>query len=119
MESTTAADIPGVDECSKVCRVGEGAVISFMDRTTIYDRGLLKLVQRTANERGIKWQFKKGVTGGNDSGSIHNSRGGVRTAAISLPCRYLHSPCAVIAESDLNAVCELACALAEKAAVSK
>ncbi len=119
VESTTAADIPNVDECSKVCKVGEGAVISFMDRTTIYDRGLFKMVQRTANERGIKWQYKKGVTGGNDSGSIHNSRGGVRTAAISLPCRYLHSPCSVIAESDLNAVCELVHALAEKAAMSK
>ena len=119
VESTTAADIPGVDECSKVCRVGEGAVISFMDRTTIYDRGLLKMVQRIANERGIKWQFKKGVTGGNDSGTIHNSRGGVRTSAISLPCRYLHSPCGVIAESDLNAVCELVHALAEKAAMNQ
>lgn len=119
VESTTAADIPNVDECSKVCKVGEGAVISFMDRATIYDRGLFKMVQRTANERGIKWQYKKGVTGGNDSGSIHNSRGGVRTAAISLPCRYLHSPCSVIAESDLNAVCELVHALAEKAAMSK
>ena len=119
VESTTAADIPNVDECSKVCKVGEGAVISFMDRTTIYDRGLFKMVQRTANERGIKWQYKKGVTGGNDSGTIHNSRGGVRTAAISLPCRYLHSPCSVIAESDLNAVCELVYALAEKAAMSK
>ena len=119
VESTTAADIPGVDECSKICEVGEGAVISFMDRRTIYDRGMLKMVQRIANDRGIKWQFKKGVTGGNDSGSIHNSRGGVRTAAISLACRYLHSPCGVISESDLNAVCELVHALAEKAAMNK
>lgn len=119
VESTTAADIPNVDECSKVCKVGEGAVISFMDRATIYDRGLFKMVQRIANERGIKWQYKKGISGGNDSGAIHNSRGGVRTAAISLPCRYLHSPCSVIAESDLNAVCELVYALAEKAALSK
>ena len=119
VESTTAADIPGVDECSKVCKVGEGAVISFMDRATIYDRGLFKMVQRIASDRAIKWQVKKGVTGGNDSGSIHNSRGGVRTAAISLPCRYLHSPCGVIAENDLNAVCELVHAFAEKAAMSK
>ena len=56
---------------------------------------------------------------GNDAGTIHNSRGGVRTAAVSLPCRYLHSPCGVIAESDLNAVCELVWGLAEKAALSQ
>ena len=119
VESTTAADIPGVEECNKVCRVGHGAAISFMDRTTIYDRGLLKMEQRIANERGIKWQFKKGITGGNDSGAIHNSRGGIRTATISIPCRYLHSPCGIISESDLNAVCELVCALAQKAAMGK
>ena len=119
VESTTAADIPGVDECSKVCKVGEGAVVSFMDRTTIFVRGMLKMCQRIAGDRGIKWQYKKGVTGGNDAGSIHNSRGGIRTAAISLPCRYLHSPCGVISESDLSAVCELVKALAEKAAMSK
>ena len=119
VESTTAADIPGVDECSKVCGVGEGAVISFMDRTTIYDRGMLKMAQKIANDRAIKWQFKKGVTGGNDAGTIHNSRGGIRTAAVSLPCRYLHSPCGVISESDLNAVCELVHGLAEKAAMSR
>ena len=119
VESTTAADIPGVEECNKVCRVGHGAAISFMDRTTIYDRGLLKMEQRIANERGIKWQFKKGITGGNDSGAIHNSCGGIRTATISIPCRYLHSPCGIISESDLNAVCELVCALAQKAAMGK
>lgn len=119
VESTTAADIPNVDECSTVCKVGSGAVISFMDRATIYDRGLFKMVQRIASERDIAHQFKRGISGGNDSGSIHNSRGGVRTAAISLPCRYLHSPCGVIAESDLNAVCELTFALAQRAALNK
>ncbi len=119
VEATTAADIPGVDECGRVCSVGGGAVISFMDRATIYDRGLYKLVQRLAAARGIKWQVKKAVAGGNDAGSVHNSRGGVRTAAISLPCRYLHSPCSVIAESDLSAVCELTHVLAERAAMNR
>ena len=42
VETTTAADIPGNDDSKKVCRLGEGAVISFMDRHTIYDRELYK-----------------------------------------------------------------------------
>ena len=54
-----------------------------------------------------------------DTITLDFGSGGVRTAAISLPCRYLHSPCGVISESDLNAVCELVHALAEKAAMSK
>ena len=39
VESTTAADIPGVPAEKQVCHVGKGPVLSFMDRATIYDRG--------------------------------------------------------------------------------
>ena len=40
------------------------------------------------------------VAGGNDAKAIHVSAGGVKTLAISLPCRYLHSPSCVIKMSD-------------------
>ena len=40
VETTTAADIPNVDESKQVCRLGEGAVVSFMDRRTVYDKEL-------------------------------------------------------------------------------
>lgn len=108
IESTTAADIGGVDDDSQVCRVRSGAVVGFMDRSTIYDRGLFDLAFELGREKGIKVQVKEAVAGGNDSGAIHRSRAGVRTLAISLPCRYLHAPASVIAESDLEAVCSLA-----------
>ena len=49
VESTTAADIAGVEEEKQVCRVGGGAVISFMDRSTIYDRGYFRLAQQVGN----------------------------------------------------------------------
>ena len=42
------------------------------------------------------------IAGGNDSGAIHISGKGVRTIAISVPCRYLHSPSSVIELSDLE-----------------
>ena len=32
LETTTAADIPGVDGEKRVCALGEGAVVGFMDR---------------------------------------------------------------------------------------
>lgn len=37
-----------------------------------------------------------------DAGAIHVSRGGVKTAAVSLPCRYLHSPSCVINKADFE-----------------
>ena len=114
LESTTAADIPSSAGEKRVCEVGKGAVVSYMDRHTIYDRELYKLAFDEAEKLGIPCQTKSVIAGGNDAGAIHVSRGGVRTAAISLPCRYLHSPSCVIAETDLNCSYQLACGLAER-----
>ena len=116
VESTTAADIPSVAEEKQVCRLGKGAVLSFMDRSTLYDREYYLLTQQAARAAGVKWQPKQAVAGGNDAGAIHVSRGGVRTAAVSLPCRYLHSAVGMIACDDLEAVAqtvrEAACRIA-------
>ena len=43
IETTTASDIPDTPENKKVCKVGKGAVVSFMDRGTIYNKDLYKL----------------------------------------------------------------------------
>lgn len=108
LESTTACDIAGVSGAKKVCELGKGAVVSYMDNGAIYDRELYSLAMKTASENEIPVQTKTLVAGGNDSRSIHISRSGVRTCAISVPCRYLHSPSCVIKESDFYAVEQLA-----------
>lgn len=102
LESTTAADIPSASADKCVCRLGEGPVVSFMDRHTIYDKELYHLAFETAVELGIPCQTKTMIAGGNDAGAIHVSRSGVKTSAISLPCRYLHSPSCVINEKDFE-----------------
>ena len=116
VEATTAADIAGVEESDRVCFLGGGAVVSFMDKRTIYDRELYETALDLARLKGIKAQVKPGVTGGTDAGAIHRARGGVRTLAVSLPCRYLHPPASLITESDLDSVYrlvnELLCTLA-------
>ena len=112
LEATTAADIAGVPEEKRVCRLGGGAVVSFMDRGTLYDPGLYALALETAKREGIPAQPKQAVAGGNDASAIHQSRGGVRTAALSVPCRYLHSPSCVIRLSDAEATLRLASSLA-------
>lgn len=114
LETTTACDISGVTDEKQVCRLGEGPVVSFMDRGTVYDRELFQLGFKTAEEIGIKCQTKTVVAGGNDSGAIHKSAGGVRTVAVSVPCRYLHSPGCVIKQSDLTDTLALTEALIDK-----
>ncbi|MBO5264993.1 MAG: M42 family metallopeptidase [Ruminococcus sp.] len=102
LEATTAADIDGADGAAKVCTINGGPVVSFMDRSTMYDKELYKTAFETAKENGIKCQTKSMIAGGNDSGAIHISGKGVRTIVVSLPCRYLHSPSCVISKQDFD-----------------
>ena len=102
LETTTAADIYGAAEDKKVCILGNGPVVSFMDRRTMYDKELFRLAFDIAEEQGLPCQTKTMIAGGNDAGAVHISGKGVRTMAVSLPCRYLHSPSSVIDTSDLE-----------------
>lgn len=114
LESTTAADIDGADGAKKVCSLGGGPVVSFMDRSTVYDKELYRLAFDLAKEENIPCQAKTRIAGGNDAGAIHISGTGVRTIAVSVPCRYLHSPSSVIETADLESSYTLVKALAKR-----
>ena len=114
LEATTASDIDGVSGARKVCQLGKGAVVGFMDRSTVYDRGLYNLAFDISKENNIPCQTKTMIAGGNDSGAIHISGDGVRTIAVSVPCRYLHSPSCVIEMNDLESCYNLVKIMAER-----
>lgn len=116
IETTTAADIPEVDEHRQVCNLLGGAAISFMDRRTIYDKDMIDLAFSCGEKQGVNVQYKRAVAGGNDAGVIHSSRGGVRTLAISLPCRYLHSPSTVVNKRDCEDMLTLVKTVSQKIA---
>ncbi len=117
IDATTAADTVGVPPEKQVCRVYGGAVVSFMDRRTLYDKELYDTIMSTAAENDIKAQPKSMVAGGNDAGAIQTAKGGVKVAAISLPCRYIHSPSCVAAIEDLQAIYDLVSTLVGRLAV--
>jgi len=104
LESTTAADIADVAENSRVCALGKGVAVSFMDRATVYDRAYYN----AALNSGICCQPKAAVSGGNNSGSVHLSREGVRTIALSVPCRYIHTASSIASKSDCKNLLKLA-----------
>ncbi len=116
LETTTAADITGVKDEKRVCICGKGPAVSFMDRTTVYDRSLFDTAFAVAAENGIPCQVKTFVSGGNNSGAIHKVRCGVKSLTLSVPCRYLHSPSCVIKYSDAESCLKLAKALATELA---
>ena len=114
LEATTASDISGVSDEDRVCVQGKGAVVSFMDRSTIYNRDLFKGAFALAKEKNIPIQPKTTVAGGNDAGAIHKACSGVYTIAVSLPCRYIHSGTSVGDKKDMQACYNLAVALSEE-----
>lgn len=102
LESTTAADIDGVTGGDKCCVLGKGPVVSFMDGRTIYDKQIFDLAFEVAKEYNIKIQTKTKIAGGNDAGAIQKSGAGCRVAAVSLPCRYIHSGSSVVKIADIE-----------------
>mgnify|MGYP002542161238 FL=1 len=101
VDATTAADIAGVKGDKRVCCIGSGPVVSFMDKRTLYDKPLYDWIRCQAEEEGIPAQTKSLVAGGNDAGAIQLAGSGARVAAVSLPCRYLHSPACVLSRADM------------------
>lgn len=111
LETTTAADIIDVPLHKQVCVLGNGAAISFMDRSTLYSKEVFDTTFRIAEENNIKVQAKTLVAGGNNAGAIHKAGGGIKTIAVNTPCRYLHSPSCVCDLRDIESVTKLTRAL--------
>lgn len=108
LETTTAADLPGVERHKRVCQVGKGPVISLIDSATIYDRPLFAELRDLAEGNGIPWQTKELIAGGNDARAVQRSRQGVRVCALSAPVRYLHAPTSVASLDDCEHILKLA-----------
>ena len=111
LECTAVSDLSEVPEHRRVAIQGKGGAISLMDRATVYDRAFVDFALETARRDGIPVQVKKFVSGGNDAGSIHKSGEGVKTLALSVPTRYLHSPASVANLNDFRSVTALCEAL--------
>ena len=114
LEGTTASDIGETDEADEICAVGKGPVLSFMDNGAIYDRKFLKLACSVAERKGIPYQLKRAVAGGNEAGRIQKIGEGCHVLAISVPCRYIHGPVSVASQKDIEAMKQLAAAIIQE-----
>lgn len=114
IDATTAADVAGNSPDQSVCFVGQGAVVSFADRATLYDPELYQRIRKMADEKGIPTQTKTTVAGGNNAGAMQGRHTGVRMTAVSLPCRYIHSSACMGKIQDVDAMYNLLEMLAEE-----
>lgn len=116
LETTTAADLPGIKGQKRVCAPGQGPVISLMDGGTIYDKALFRLMCDCADSAGIPWQVKHYIAGGNDSRAVQRTKTGVRVAGISAAVRYLHAPTGVGSIRDFEQMLDLTAAFIDAVA---
>ncbi len=107
LEGTGAGDFYIKKDVGKYPVLGGGPAITVMDRSCICDPVLVKFLIDTAKKQGIPYQFKRPGVGGTDAGRIHLAREGIRSAVISVPCRYIHSPVGVASVSDIEGVYQL------------
>ncbi len=108
IEATTAGDIHSSPKSQYGCVQGDGAVISFMDGGTIYDKNLVRLVFALAKQNSIKVQLKSLVAGGNDAQAYQKTPKATKVLAVSAPARYIHSPVSTAKISDLEDIKQLA-----------
>ena len=78
-----------------------------MDHAAVSDRKYFEMIKSIADRDNIPLQIKRTSAGGTDAGSIQRSSGGVKTAVLAVPCRYIHSPISVMSKNDFNSVARL------------
>jgi tetrahedral aminopeptidase len=107
VETTAAADTPETETDYSSTSLGAGPAISVMDGTILVDRQMRAELKMAAEVAGVEYQFRRFAGAGTEGGAIAFSRTGVKTAVVSVPCRYIHSPHSVVRENDINATINL------------
>ncbi len=111
MDVTHATDAPGIDvkEAGKH-ELGSGPVIS---RGSTLNERLFELLHETAEAEKIPFTVEASSRAtGTDADAVHLSRGGVPTALVSIPIRYMHSPVELVQLEDVHACARLIAAAA-------
>ena len=111
VDVTHATDAPGIDvKESGKHELGSGPVLS---RGSTLNQSLFELLFETAEAESIAITLEATARAtGTDADAIHLSRGGVPTALVSIPIRYMHSPVELVQLDDVEACARLIAAAA-------
>jgi putative aminopeptidase FrvX len=111
VDVTHATDAPGIEvKESGKHELGSGPVLS---RGSTLNQRLFELLFETAEAESIPVTIEATARAtGTDADAVHLSRGGVPTALVSIPIRYMHSPVELVQLDDVNACARLIAAAA-------
>ncbi len=103
VDVTFATDAPGLKDLQKTfgkIELGKGPVIA---RGPNINVKLFELFKGTAEEKGIPYQVEAIPRAtGTDANAIQITREGPATALISIPNRYMHTPCELVSLKDVD-----------------
>jgi endoglucanase len=111
VDVTHATDCPTIDKKSEGdVKLGAGPVIY---RGPNMNPVVVDRLMRVAGEANIPYQpAASGRATGTDANTMQISRGGVATALVSIPNRYMHSPVEMISLDDIDRAADLLAAFA-------
>ena len=112
VDVTGAYDFPGASKLGSAV-LGGGAAIKVMDSSVICHPTMVEKLSGLTQKYNIKAQMDVLTKGGTDAGAIHQSRLGIVTGGISIPCRYSHTPTSMVDLSDVDACIKLLAAFIE------
>lgn len=116
VDVTTWGDTP---ECAPFNVVlGKGVAIKAKDSSVIVHPRIKNLMIEVAEKKKIPYQMEVLERGGTDAGAIHLTREGVPSGTISIPCRYVHTPCEMVDMRDVEAAVRLLVGVVEELASS-
>lgn len=104
LDTTVAGDTPGNSAEQRVTSLGGGAAIKVMDGSVICSKEVVDTLTVLAKKNRVRHQFEILPRGGTDAGAMQRARAGVKTAAISVPTRYLHTVTESVHTGDVEAV---------------
>lgn len=96
-----ATDYPGIDKRRYgQASLGKGPIIT---RGPNINPQVFKMLIETANEENLPYQVEASGAGtGTDANAMQLNQSGMATGLISLPLRYMHTPCEVASLSDIH-----------------
>ena len=107
LEAREALDYPGIGEGVRMCALGQGAAIAFVDSSAIYDKEYTADLRACANRNGIATQIVCGSPKAQLAGTVRDGAQGVRMVSVGYPIRNLHAPVQMAKVSDYYAVRDL------------
>ena len=95
-------------------RLGKGPALTLKDDGCILGPRMRALVEGAAHDAGIALQYDISP-GKTDAAPVSLSRGGVPTAALLVPLRYMHGGSEIVDLDDVSSLADLLCAVIRRA----